>query len=99
MPLDPQLATLSYSHANFGTKKSRVEFVNNGVYPQVQMFNEQGSAVGDASLQPQNNGSWVLRQHTHDAASALLVNSAGYEVTMGDGAPVVKLNGTQVYPS
>ena len=95
---DAQKSKIEYSHPNFDGGKSAVALTFNGVFPEIQEFDHTGHHAASVQEQPGDAGGWVTRKHTSGQNSALLVNGDGYEVTMGDGSPVVKLNGVQVFP-
>lgn len=98
MGFDYQEGKLHYSHPNFNGGSSAVGLQFDGVFPIVKEYDPTGHHAANVTEQPQDNGGWVTRKHTSGQNSALLVNGDGYEVALGDGVPVVKLNGTQVYP-
>ncbi len=89
---------IEYSHPNFGSGKSAIVLQFDGVFPEIYESDHNGVVTGMVQEQPKDNAGWLTRKHTSNFNDALLVNSDGYTVEMGDGAPVVKLDGVQVYP-
>jgi len=67
------------------------------IYPSSTYYNQFGVGIGNVQHQLGNDGS-TARLHTTNSFQLLAVNSEGYEVVQGAGSPVVKLNGTQVFP-
>ena len=83
------------SRINVEGSEARVELSFSGSFPTASIFNQDDDLIGETTFLVEENNS-VVRQHTHDTCSALLVNSSGWQVTMGDGEPVVTHNGNPV---
>jgi len=98
MAFDNQEGKLNFSHPNFNGGSSAVGLQFDGVFPTVKEYDETGHYARGVQEQPKDNGGWTTRKHCDGKFDALLVNGDGYEVALSNGAPVVKLNGTQVYP-
>lgn len=92
-------AEIGFNHPNFGDGESSVALGFNGVFPVIEERQPGGSVAATAQEQPKDNGGWTTRKHTTAENDALIVNSAGYRVEMGDGSPVVFLNDVQVFPA